>query len=1483
MSDHLRPPTPSFLGKIKGKIKDKLRSTKPSPTSSPQPSRSPTPAPPDEQEGDKTHAPGPDAGQSKPSSNKQEEFKTATLGPTTAQSMSSSNRQEEDTTVGRTMAKITQTHSPAPSLQPYGSRIPVLASSHGSAGATASLRPSPAPELRGIETKAVPLTGSDTAKTDHWDTVESVRRTINMTVHGGTGGPGGRGEHGGHGGTGEGPKFTFTNSNVNLTDPHRAHLQSIKEKLTNHIAANHKHTDQEKSLCAENTRVEIQNQIMRWLSDSTEEQIFWITGIAGSGKSTLSATIVNNLRKKKTPVAAQFFISRNIPETVAPKKLVPTIALQLAEFSPVAAHRIEAVLKDGFPGSQEEEVKELLLAPIWEICKSYDRVIILIDALDELEDAAVVIPKLLALLAPRSTNSDLPDKLRVIVTSRPEYWAVISSYDSLNHAVFKQEALTTDKDEFRSFIVARFQEIKKDLNKKGPGWDNWPSDNQVSKLSEAADGLFHYAATALQWIKQQIQRDGTTAKGWVFDKFNKLGTGDLEELYKVILTSFENIEVGAQDPEQRENRLRGFRDVIGTILVLYEPLTIGQIIALLSSQEHFDVENFLCRQFCSVLIPGTSTSFERATPQMHKSFRDYIMNEHAPPQQFWIHMGQAHFVTAKSCLEVIVKGGSQSNAVMKYVVGHWYKHLRQAVDGGATFQDEGIWDLLGSMGKEEVVGGWKGKALDVFIDVGTVGWRLLERGTDAARVEKISRILIKAKEVRALVFLCCRSLPRSLPLTHFPSSSWLQKEVRAAPLSPVLASLTSCPLLASRSWCLVRAAPLSPVLASLTSRPLLASRDRCEVRAASLSPVLASLTSRPLLASRDRCVPLLCRPVLASLTSRPLLASSWCEVRAAPLSLGLALLTSRPLLASRRRCLVRAVPLSPVLASLTSHPLLASSCWCPVRAAPLSPVLALLTSRPLLASIGACRSSPVRAAPLSPEVRAAPLLPVLALLTSRPLLASSCWCEVRAAPLSPVLASLTSPSSSCLQELVRATPLSPVLASLTSRPLLASSRCSVRAAPLSPVLASLTSRPPLASSRRCLVRAAPLSPVLASLTSRPLLASSRWCRVHAAPLSPVLASLTSRPLLASSRWCSVRAAPLSPVLASLTSRPLLASSRCEVRAAPLSPVLASLTSHPLLASRDWCVPLLCRWSLPRLLPRPLLASSWFVPLLCRRSLPCGLPVLFLPLEMRAAPLLPVLASLTSRPLLASSRWCEVRAAPLSPLVCAAPLSPVLASLTSRPLLASSCWCRVRAAPLSLVLASLTSRPLLASRSWCEVRAAPLSPVLASLTSHPLLASSRWCEVRAAPLSPVLASLTSRLLLASSRRCVPLLCRWSLDWCLVRAAPLSPVLASLTSRPLLAFRECEVRAAPLSPVLASLTSRPLLASSWRCSVRAAPLLPVLASLTSCPLLVSIGACRSSVAGPCLADFPVLFLPLAESACRSSVASPCLADFLSSSCL
>ncbi|KAJ7852660.1 hypothetical protein B0H14DRAFT_2354693 [Mycena olivaceomarginata] len=264
-------------------------------------------------------------------------------------------------------------------------------------------------------------------------------------------------------------------------------------------------------------------------------------------------------------------------------------------------------------------------------------------------------------------------------------------------------------------------------------WDDWPTRKQLEQLSGKANGLFHYAATAVQWIKQQIDQYGESCRSTVFKEFAQMGIEPLEELYKLILISLININKPvrhAAEDARRCQQLLYFQQVVGTILVLQKPFTIHQITVLLADipKNDFDVCHFL-QQMRSVLIPGTTTSFEEATPQMHKSFRDYIMDGPAPAE-FRILAGNAHFVTARSCLEVIFKARSQSDVVVNYSVQHWYKHLRKAVEGGMAWEDERMWKLLGQMVEEAVVGIWATSDLfDLFVDVATAGWGLLKEAS----------------------------------------------------------------------------------------------------------------------------------------------------------------------------------------------------------------------------------------------------------------------------------------------------------------------------------------------------------------------------------------------------------------------------------------------------------------------------------------------------------------------------------------------------------------------------------------------------------------------------------------------------------------------------------------------------------------------------------------------------------------------------------
>ena len=52
------------------------------------------------------------------------------------------------------------------------------------------------------------------------------------------------------------------------------------------------HERQNEPYCLPDTRVDILCQIMKWSADPYQKTIFWLNGMAGTGKSTIARTII---------------------------------------------------------------------------------------------------------------------------------------------------------------------------------------------------------------------------------------------------------------------------------------------------------------------------------------------------------------------------------------------------------------------------------------------------------------------------------------------------------------------------------------------------------------------------------------------------------------------------------------------------------------------------------------------------------------------------------------------------------------------------------------------------------------------------------------------------------------------------------------------------------------------------------------------------------------------------------------------------------------------------------------------------------------------------------------------------------------------------------------------------------------------------------------------------------------------------------------
>src|SRR4051812_35992052 len=81
-----------------------------------------------------------------------------------------------------------------------------------------------------------------------------------------------------------------------------------KLPLAPDAAFNSRYNDH-KPTCLEETRVELLQEVEQWSWNPNGEFIYWLSGSAGTGKSTIARTVATTLEKAKQ-LGASFFFSR---------------------------------------------------------------------------------------------------------------------------------------------------------------------------------------------------------------------------------------------------------------------------------------------------------------------------------------------------------------------------------------------------------------------------------------------------------------------------------------------------------------------------------------------------------------------------------------------------------------------------------------------------------------------------------------------------------------------------------------------------------------------------------------------------------------------------------------------------------------------------------------------------------------------------------------------------------------------------------------------------------------------------------------------------------------------------------------------------------------------------------------------------------------------------------------------------------------------
>lgn len=83
-------------------------------------------------------------------------------------------------------------------------------------------------------------------------------------------------------------------------------------------------SDRDEIQCLQGTRTELLRQIKEWATSLSQKSIFWLKGMAGTGKSTISRTVAWSL-KGTNHLSTSFFFKRGEGDRGNAKKFFPTL------------------------------------------------------------------------------------------------------------------------------------------------------------------------------------------------------------------------------------------------------------------------------------------------------------------------------------------------------------------------------------------------------------------------------------------------------------------------------------------------------------------------------------------------------------------------------------------------------------------------------------------------------------------------------------------------------------------------------------------------------------------------------------------------------------------------------------------------------------------------------------------------------------------------------------------------------------------------------------------------------------------------------------------------------------------------------------------------------------------------------------------------------------------------------------------------------
>jgi hypothetical protein len=405
--------------------------------------------------------------------------------------------------------------------------------------------------------------------------------------------------------------------------------------------------------CLDGTREDILLQMVTWTRETSPTMsIFWLAGLAGTGKSAITKSYCEMVSSSDL-ILATFFASRNSADRRDPFNIIRTFAYELAVAHPqIRSHVLAAIRSppDIMQRPMREQIDRLLAQPLSLVLQRGHSLVIVVDALDECSkidrvEGGILIP----LLAEALRN--LPVKL--LVTSRQEK-SLVGMFDSLTHIPLRLHEVASDavEPDVRRIFDAGFEEIRREHELTN---ELWPLEEDMQSLVRLTGRFFIFAATALRYIGDTRftpaeQLTQVLARGATLD--GEAPYAQIDALYTNIIQAAICDNSGNSNPRLR----RRVGDLIRTVTLLEEPLSVASLALLLGISEVDVAKDVSALAAVFLLIKDSENSLPATVRIFHPSLRDFLWDsQRCQDSDFLVRSTEHHHALAHRCLLIMNK------------------------------------------------------------------------------------------------------------------------------------------------------------------------------------------------------------------------------------------------------------------------------------------------------------------------------------------------------------------------------------------------------------------------------------------------------------------------------------------------------------------------------------------------------------------------------------------------------------------------------------------------------------------------------------------------------------------------------------------------------------------------------------------------------------------------------------------------------------